>query len=193
MVDSLLPFKKQRRISKEVPSVARKLVDACTLTVLLAGLLLTSACSSDTSHSKATPISDDERAQIEAEVLDLERQFNEAYESNDLDRYWAFYADDLTQFLDSGRLTLEEYKKEWTALVEGGEGVIENRTEDVRVRISPMGDAAVVTYPVFARYRGTDGIESANQYYETNVWFRQDGGWKLVHLHFSSAVEQEEP
>lgn len=172
--------------------MARRFVDAFTLTVLLAGLLLTSACSSHTSHLKAAPISDEERAQIKAKILDLERQFNEAYESNDLDTYWAFYADDLTQFLDSGRLTLDEYKKEWTAMVEGGGSVLESRTEDVRVRISPMGDAAIVTYPVFLRYRGTDGIESADPYYETNVWFRQDGGWKLVHLHFSSAVEQEE-
>jgi len=154
-------------------------------------LLFTSACGSYTSHSKPGPISDNERARIEAEILELESQLDKAYESNDLDKYWSFYADDITQFWDSGRVTLEQYKKEWTALIEGGGGVVESRTEDVRVRVSPMGDAAVVTSSIFARYRGPDGAESAGQYYETDIWFLRDGRWTMVHYHWASAAEEE--
>lgn len=169
----------------------RRFADVFPLSVLLGILLFTSACGSYTSHSKPGPISDNERARIEAEILELESQLDKAYESNDLDKYWSFYADDITQFWDSGRVTLEQYKKEWTALIEGGGGVVETRAEDVRVRVSPMGDAAVVTYPIFARYRGPDGAESGGQFYETDIWFLRDGRWTMVHYHFSSAEEEE--
>ena len=169
--------------------MARKLADPLTL---FAVLLLSGACVSCTSHSRPAPISDNERAMIEAEILELESQLDKVYQSNDLDKYWSFYADDLTQFWDSGRVTLEQYRKDWTALIEAGGGVVETRTEDVQIKVSPMGDAAVVTYPIFARYRGPDGTESANQYYETDVWFLRDGRWTMVHYHFSSAAEQED-
>jgi ketosteroid isomerase-like protein len=172
--------------------VTRTFAKALLPPAFLTVLLVAGGCVSYAPHSKAGPISDEERARIKAEILELEDQLDEAYESNDLDRYWSFYADDLTQLWDSGRVTLEQYKKDWTALVEGGGGVVESRSEDVHVRVSPLGDSAVVTYPLFARYRGADGTESAALYYETDVWFRQDGGWKMVHYHFSTAAEPED-
>jgi len=172
--------------------VIRIIAKALAPPALLMVLLLAAGCVSDISRTKAEPISAEERARIEAEILELESQLDDAYESNDLDRYWAYYADDLTQFWDTGRVTLEQYKKDWTALIEAGGGVVESRTEDVQVRVSPLGDSAIVSYPIFARYRGADGSESASLYYETDVWFRQDGGWTMVHYHFSSAAEPED-
>ncbi len=169
----------------------RRCADVFPLLALLGVLLITSACSFSASQSKPGPISEEERARIEAEILELESQLDKAYQSNDLDKYWSFYADDITQFWDNGRVTLEQYKKEWTALIEGGGGVVESRTEDVRVRVSPMGDAAVVTYPFFVRYRSPDGTESGGQFYETDIWFLRDGRWTMVHYHWASAAEEE--
>lgn len=179
------------RFLVEVPTVRRRFADAFPLLALLGVLLITSACSFSASQSKPGPISEEERARIEAEILELNSQLDKAYQSNDLDKYWSFYADDITQIWDSGHVTLEQYKKDWTALIEGGGGVVESRMEDVRVRVSPMGDAAVVTSSIFARYRGPDGAESAGQYYETDIWFLRDGRWTMVHYHWASAAEEE--
>lgn len=134
-------------------------------------------------------LTDEERAGIEREILALGDRLDRAYRENDLDTYWSFYADDVTQIWNTGYVSLEQYKRDWTALVAGGGGVVDTRSEDVRVHIGPTGDSAVVTYFTIARYRGTNGNESEGRFYETDVWFRRDGRWQIVHYHFSSAAD----
>lgn len=137
----------------------------------------------------ADRLSDEERVRIEREILALEDRLDRAYRSNDLDTYWSFYADDLTQIWDIGYVSLEQYKREWTALVEGGGGVVETQTQDIRVRVGPTGDTAVVTYLMVADYQGANGNVTEGRFYETDVWFRRDGRWQIVHYHFSSAAD----
>jgi ketosteroid isomerase-like protein len=134
-------------------------------------------------------LSNEQRARIEREILALEDRLDHAYRENDLETYWSFYADDLTQIWDTGYVSFEQYKQDWTALVEGGGGVMDSRSQDVRVHVGPAGDTAIVTYLAIARYRGTNGNETEGRFYETNVWFRRDGRWQIVHYHFSSAAD----
>jgi ketosteroid isomerase-like protein len=125
---------------------------------------------------------------IEQEIRDAEAQFNDAYERNDMQAYWAFYDDALTQWFDSGRMSLEEYRKEWEAMLQAGGAVLENRIEDMRVRVSPLGDAAVASYKVFVRLRDGEGKETAEWFHETDTWMKLDGRWKVVHLHYSGVT-----
>lgn len=134
-------------------------------------------------------LSEEERARVEREILALEDRLDHAYRTNDLETYWSFYADDLTQIWDTGYVSLEQYKQEWTALVEGGGGVVDSRSQDVRVHVGPTGDTAIVTYLAIARYRGIKGNETDARFYETNVWFHRDGRWQIVHYHFSNAED----
>src|SRR5262245_23952885 len=83
-----------------------------------------------------------------SEIEKLEAAFNGAYEKNELDAYFSYYADDVTMWFESGRVTLADYKKEWYALIKGGGGVEKNTLSDVRVQVSPGGDTAVATYAV---------------------------------------------
>ncbi len=163
----------------------------CTLVIVsaLVGVALGMGCAGAGPGAGPGAISGEEQARIEQEILELELAMDRAYESNDLETYWSFYADDLSQFWDTGRVTLEQYKKQWTELVEGGGGVLESRSEDIQVRVSPAGDAAIVTYPLFVRYRNAEGEETASWNFETDVWFKLDGQWKMVHYHFSTAAE----
>src|SRR3972149_6500150 len=55
-----------------------------------------------------------------AEERAFEEKFNAAYESNDLEAYWSFYAPEMTQFYPQGRLDLADYQKYWNQHV--GEG-----------------------------------------------------------------------
>jgi len=160
----------------------RGLCAAVLLGLAAAGLACASA-------GVTVPISSEERARIAREIRALEERLAAAYEGNDLEAYWGFYADDLTQLWDTGPISLEEYKREWNALVEQGGGVASGRTENMRIRVSPAGDVAIATYVMDVTYRSPDGELSEGRYYETDVWFYRDGAWKIVHYHFSSAAD----
>ena len=134
-------------------------------------------------------LTDEERTRIEREILAREDLLERAYRENDLETYWSFYADDLTQIWGTGYVSLEQYQRDWTAMVAGGGGVVDTQTQDVRIHIGPTGDTAVVTYFMVARYRGANGNESEGRFYETDVWFLRDGRWQIVHYHFSNAED----
>jgi hypothetical protein len=66
-----------------------------------------------------------QQSPIEKEIRDLEDKMNAAYAANDLPVYFAYYADDFTQWLPEGRTDLPQYNKEWTAFIRSG-GKIES-------------------------------------------------------------------
>jgi ketosteroid isomerase-like protein len=127
----------------------------------------------------------------ENEVRDLVVAFNDAYARNDLETYFDYYDENATQWWESGRVSVADYKKQWYALIEGGGGVEKNELSDIRVQVGPSGDTAVATYRVDVVTRATDGTRSNESAWETDVWFRRGGRWKVVHLHYNSRPAEE--
>ena len=155
------------------------------LALALGALAVSAACAAHPPGS-AGVISTEEVARIEQEIRDIEKSFNGAYERNDLATYWTFFSEDLSQFFDSGRVSLEQYKKDWTALIEGGGAILEARIDDLQVRVSPQGDAAGAAYRLFIRMRDPKGNETSTWYLESDTWFRRDTRWQVVQLHYSA-------
>jgi len=157
------------------------------LALALGALAASTACARTAAAAagSAALVSSEEIARIEKEIRDLEERFNRVYEHNDMDAYWPFYSDDSTQLWDNGRVGLEQYKKDWTALLKAGGGVREIKMEDLQARVSPAGDAAVGSYRILVRLRDAAGKESSSWYHESDVWFRRGGDWKIVYLHYS--------
>lgn len=120
------------------------------------------------------------------EIRKLTVEFNEAYERNDLDKYFSYYADDLTQFFETGRVTLEQYRTDWYALIEAGGGVESAELSDLRVQVGPDGKTAVASYVATVVSRAPDGKRTKEQAWETDIWFKRDGQWKIVHLAYNS-------
>ena len=54
------------------------------------------------------------------------------------------------------------------------------------VHASPSGDAAVATYSVAVKTRYPDGKVSDEAAQETDVWFKKDGRWRVVHVHYEA-------
>ncbi|WP_395673917.1 hypothetical protein, partial [Phenylobacterium sp.] len=87
--------------------------------ILSSMLVLAAACSpaSDDGAAKkaeasaAAPAAD--VAAAEAEVKQFIETYNGYYAANDVDRYFASFDKDLTQFWSSGRVTLQEYETDW--------------------------------------------------------------------------------
>lgn len=127
---------------------------------------------------------------VEKEIAALEQKFNALYAANDLPAYFAFYAKDLTQFLPEGRTDLATYEKDWTAYIAAG-----NRTEaaeisDLRIQVGPSRDTAVASYLLHVKSRTVKGETTDEFFQESDVFFKRDGTWKIVHLHYSPAPKK---
>ncbi len=131
-----------------------------------------------------------QQSQTEKEILDLEQKMNAAYAANDLPAYFAFYSDDFTQWLPEGRTDLPQYKKEWTEFIQSGGKVESDKISDMHIQLSPAGDTVVASYLLNVKTRSPKGKVSDEDFHESDVWFKRDGTWKVVHLHYSAAPKK---
>ena len=165
-----------RRHSRlDVFCIRRRKAAVISLTlVLAAGLCL--AASGSGAREKAL-----------AEVRAFTDRFNESYGSNDLKAYWGFYADDMTQYWEEGRLDIQDYKKYWEKQLADGTKIVEVKTADPVFHISQENDAAVAAYRIYTKMLRPDGTTAESWHQETDVLFRRNGRWQVVHLHDSPA------
>jgi ketosteroid isomerase-like protein len=125
-------------------------------------------------------------ADAAVEIKALVIAFNAAYERNELDTYFSYYAEDCSQWFESGRVSLADYKKDWYQLIGNGGGVEKNALSDIQVQVGPSGDVAVATYALEVVTRSANGKKTKERAWETDVWFRRDGKWNIAHLHYNS-------
>jgi ketosteroid isomerase-like protein len=124
---------------------------------------------------------------VERQIRSLEAAVNDAYQANDLPKYFAYYADDFRGLFPEGVNSKSDYVKSWTAFIKSG-GRIEKFTyTDMVVQVSPSGDAAVASYHAVARTKNPGKAAEDDKYDETDVWFHRSVGWKLVEVHYSEA------
>jgi len=126
---------------------------------------------------------------VVAQITQAEAVMNKAYATNDLKTYFGFYADDLQDMLqDGGRTSLASYRSDWTKMIEAGGHVDKFAYSDMKVQVSPAGDAAVVSYQADVKVTNPDGKPGdTGLFYETDVWFRRGGVWKLVESEYTKA------
>jgi ketosteroid isomerase-like protein len=129
----------------------------------------------------------------EQQIRDLEEKINGAYAANDLPVYFSYYAADFSQWLPDGRTDLPTYQKDWTQFIHSG-GRVESATySDLHIQIGPSGDAAVASYILHVRTRSAKGKVSDEDNQESDVFFKRDGVWKIVFLHYSPAPKKKAP
>jgi ketosteroid isomerase-like protein len=132
-----------------------------------------------------------QQSDIQKEIQDLEDKANAAYAANDLPAYFSYYAPDFTQWLPEGRTDLPEYVKMWTNNVKQGGKILEDQVSDLHIQVGPSGDTAVASYLLHVKERTPKGEVNDGAYQESDVWFKRDGVWKIVHLHYSPAPKKE--
>ena len=134
------------------------------------------ACSASAAENEA----------VQKEITELVQKFNEEYKNNNLDAYFSYYADDVTQWWPEGRVSLADYKKQWYELIANGGGVEKNVISDLQVQVGPSGDSAVATYRLDVITRQPNGERTGETALETDVWFKRNGKWQVAHLHYNS-------
>jgi ketosteroid isomerase-like protein len=122
---------------------------------------------------------------VESEIVEMERAFNEAYATNQVDTYFSFYAEDATLFFYGERQPVALYRKDWHDMINAGGAVVRNDVSDMQVRVLLGGKAAVVSSFVDNSTRSPDGDVTTVRAYESNVWQKIDGEWKVVSLHYN--------
>jgi len=124
---------------------------------------------------------------VQKEIQDLEDKANAAYAANDLPAYFSYYAPDFTQWLPDGRTDLPEYVKMWTDNINQGGKILADHISDMHIQIGPGRDTAVASYLLHVKERTPKGEINDGDWHETDVWFKRNGAWKIVHLHYSAA------
>lgn len=129
-------------------------------------------------------------AGVEAEVRDFIYRYNAYYGANDMDKYFASFDPALTQWWPSGRVDLKTYERDWRAGVAAGAGNTKVAVTDLQVQVDPAGDAAVATYilEVTPRSKGKP-VDRLERNQETDVLFKRDGVWKVVHVNYGPAAK----
>jgi ketosteroid isomerase-like protein len=127
---------------------------------------------------------------VEQQIRELEQKMNDAYGKNDLPTYFSYYAPDFVQWLPEGRTDLEKYKKDWTEYIKKGNQVQEVKLKDVTVRVGPSQDTAVFAYILYVKTKLADGKVTEEENQETDVWFKRQGEWKVVTLHYSPVAKK---
>jgi ketosteroid isomerase-like protein len=122
------------------------------------------------------------------EITRLEYACNDAYAANDLAKYFACYADDMTAIFYNARTNLADYRKFWTESVRSGNPVLAVKVTDLVVRVSPTGDSAVASYQIHVRNGHADGRKTDEDAFETDVWQKRAGKWLIAHAHYALAV-----
>ena len=110
----------------------------------------------------------------EREITELEQKMNAAYAANDLPTYFAYYSKDFTQWLPEGRTDLPQYEKMWTGFIKSGGAVESDEISDMHIQIGPRKKEV-----------------ADEMFQESDVWFKRDGAWKVVHLHYSPAPKKK--
>ncbi|MFT7289271.1 MAG: ketosteroid isomerase-like protein [Halieaceae bacterium] len=129
-----------------------------------------------------------------AENTDLHaaiKAFDHAYATNDVEKYFSLYADDASVYFGDGRVDMAAYHDMWTALMEAGGGVELNEMSDLQVQLMPGGDIAIATSFIDNRTRSPNGTTSTSRAFETDVWQKIDGKWKIISLHYSGISAEE--
>lgn len=127
----------------------------------------------------------------EAEVRVAIKAFNDAYANNNVDDYFGYYDADATVYFFGARQDISAYHEEWTETISAGGGVEKNELSDIQVQVMPSSDVAVATYFVDYRMRAPDGEISVAKAFETEVWQKIEGEWRVVSLHYSEISAEE--
>jgi ketosteroid isomerase-like protein len=128
-------------------------------------------------------------AGAEKEVRAFIEGYNAAYGRNDLDAYFKSFAPDVTQWFPSGRVDLPAYQASWRKYIGAGNRLENVEVRDLRVQLDPTLDAAIATYLLRVTTRSAKRELTTEDNQETDVLFKRNGAWTLVHVNYAPAAK----
>ena len=128
---------------------------------------------------------DDQDASAEA-VRKASEAFNIAYETNDVEGYFDLYEENAMIYFYGERWTVSDYYDYWkNNMVGAGGGVEKNATSNMQIKVAPGGNTVIISFYIDNRSRSPEGEINEEKGYETEVWSKVNGEWKIIALHYS--------
>jgi ketosteroid isomerase-like protein len=124
---------------------------------------------------------------VQREITQLEQVWNDAYGANDLPKYFSYYAANPLLVFYNKRTTLTDYRKEWAEATRT-EPLEAARISDLEIEVGPLGATAVASYQLEVRTHHADGKTTVEHAFETDVWFKRKGAWRVQAVHYSVAA-----
>ena len=125
--------------------------------------------------------------QLKADVLEVIKEWNNSFSNNDPQTYFGYIHEDLTLFIASSPYRIDGKKDdreefEWS-LSKGRTKV--HLFQELQPNVQILSEnSAIVTYHNRGTY-GPEGEEQVAYLKETNVLVKENGKWKIIHIHVS--------
>jgi ketosteroid isomerase-like protein len=153
----------------------------CTFRAFASFLAITSALA-------PTAYAATDTAAVESEITQLEQVWNDAYGANDLPKYFSYYSANPLLVFYNKRTLLADYRKEWAAATKT-EPLESAKISDLKIEIGPGGTTAVASYQLDVSTRHAAGKTTVEHAFETDVWFKRKGEWRVNAVHYSSIAK----
>lgn len=88
-------------------------------------------------------------------------------------------------------MNYDDARKFLRSLFEGNGKSLEFHVGEFQMQFSESDDAAVISYPWREKFQFGDGRITDTEYYETDVWFRRMGKWRITNVHQSTIKEHD--
>lgn len=134
---------------------------------------------------------------MDQEVLDFLLRHLKAIQENDIATYRATTSEDLTLYewwvtphriegLPFHEFMMQANAERGTVFGAEGEAHARTRFDLANLRIQRYGDTAIASYTLLISTATSEGVRVA-AHNESRVMLKQDGTWKVVHVHKSPA------
>ena len=122
-----------------------------------------------------------------SEIRELHRRRGEIWLERQPKRYLEFYWDDAVLFIFDHRMTIGDMRGWLVPLIAAGGGPL---TLDLPaaddIIVSESGDAATTNFRWKTRSRNDEGVVFDRINFETDIWYRRSGVWKVICLHLTN-------
>jgi hypothetical protein len=121
-----------------------------------------------------------------AAISDLHRKRGEALLNRQPEPYSASFWDDAVLFIFDHRMTLDQMRRRLPLLAAGSEAITVEFPPIDDMVIGESGDAATTGFQWKTRIRSSEGVIYDRVNYETDVWYRRNGTWKVIRMHLTN-------
>jgi ketosteroid isomerase-like protein len=128
----------------------------------------------------------DKESSMDNEILLLEKSAMERWRNGDPMGFVELSADDIL-YVDPGLTKPIQGLEDYRSYMKQIEGKVHyQRSEFIGSKVVSVGDAALLTYNYRSSVLTSDGtVSSQTPWNTTEVYFKREGEWKIVHSHWS--------
>jgi len=125
-----------------------------------------------------------------SEIPALHKRRGDALLQRQPEQYLAFHWDDAVLFIFDHRMSFDEMRRRLPLLAAGSEAITVVLPSVDDLAISESGDAATTSFQWKTRIRNSKGVLIDRVNYETDVWYRRNGIWKIVCMHLTNLASK---